>query len=225
MGRRSVGGQDFQLGGALPQSGEGPANCRNSWCRKRGSERWLVGAQAEAEAWMLVMPTGLGCALEAEGVGGRWILCGQWPIVVSVPLFGWLLWGERSHLLQMGSGFGSSQVPEASGWGEACLPKVGVKRDYTWVAPWSCLVSKFAFWDLLYNSNLFPIFFKASGGNIAVAGFSSPRFWAINYKWSQFTLIFQNSPTSHCGFLPFTSWKVAYAHTLCFWNELLPLLS
>ena len=30
-----------------------------------------MGAQAEAEAWMLVMPTGLGCALEAEGVGGR----------------------------------------------------------------------------------------------------------------------------------------------------------
>lgn len=30
-------------------------------------------------------------------------------------------------------------------------------------------------------------------------------------------------PTSRCGFLPFTSWKVTCVHTLCLCNEPLPL--
>lgn len=34
------------------------------------------------------MPTGLGFVLEAEGVGGGWILLGQWPVGASVSSFG-----------------------------------------------------------------------------------------------------------------------------------------
>lgn len=34
---------------------------------------------------------------------------------------------------------------------------------------------------------------------------------------------FGTPPTSRCGFLPFTSWKVARVHMLGLWNEPLPL--
>lgn len=47
-----------------------------------------MGAQPETGEWTLIMPTGLGFVLEAEGVGGGWILLGQWPVGVSVPSFG-----------------------------------------------------------------------------------------------------------------------------------------
>lgn len=106
---------------------------------------------------MLVVPRPW--VLEASHVGGIWRQPCQWPGVAPEPSLGWFCKGQGLYAPGVHWFCG---LPCPPGLGREEGGGGGMPAQTGRVGGTVAEFSNFAFRDLLYISNLFPIFFKAS---------------------------------------------------------------